>query len=180
MGLLLQRLATRKSIYASIWYFLDRNKNFCWQPLVWLHNQFRNSWWSGLPNLDISGKHVKCIFNFFFLPRPPLRLTAYFLTHLMRIRQTCLPSRNFRICPWKKEKRERVPENTELCFLSLKYPIDVFICRTFVLFDVVWLFFIILCVFAVSNTFSISIYKFLNKSSDFKVERDDRMTRLEL
>ena len=60
----------------------------------------------------------------------------------------------------KKEKIERVPENTELCFLSLKYPIDVFICRTFVLFDVVRLFFIILCVFAVSNTFSISIYTF--------------------
>ena len=62
----------------------------------------------------------------------------------------------------KRKKRERVPENLELCFLSLKYPIDVFICQTFVSFDVVRLFknLIILCVFAVSNTFSISIYTF--------------------
>ena len=73
------------------------------------------------------------------------------------LNQICLPSRNFRICHWKKEKRERVPENTEVPEISYR-------CFHLPNFCFVWcgptFFFIILCVFAVSNTFSISIYTF--------------------
>ena len=73
----------------------------------------------------------------------------------------------------KRKKRERVPENTELCFLSLKYPIDVFICRTFVSLDVVRLFFYYtVCLWGIEHIFNIDIH-FLNESSDFKVERGD-------
>ena len=78
--------------------------------------------------------------------------------------------------PEKKEKRERVPENPVLCFLSREYPIDVFICRTFVSFDVVRLFFLYyiytLCLCGIEHIFNIDIH-FLNKSSDLKIERDD-------
>ena len=75
----------------------------------------------------------------------------------------------------EKKKKDRVPENTELCFFSLKYPIDVFICQTFVSFDVVRLFLkfnYTVCVCGIEHIFNIDIH-FLNKSSYFKVERDD-------
>ena len=61
--------------------------------------------------------------------------------HIVIQVQTCLPSRNFRICPGKKKKRDRVPENTEVQFLSRKITYRCFyFAEIFVSFDAVRLF----------------------------------------
>ena len=73
--------------------------------------------------------------------------------------QTCLPSRNFRICPWRKRKKRESPWK----YGTLLFVPEIFY-RCFHLPNFCFVrcgptfFFIMLCVFAVSNTFSISIY----------------------